>query len=57
MLYDWRIMALLNALRMVIIIWTYYNWYYDLNSLARQQLGFKLNFSWKGAQITGLEII
>ena len=57
LLYDWFVIALLNVLRMVIIIRSCYHWHYNSNSLARQQLGLKLNFSWTGMQIIVSEII
>ena len=40
----------------VCITRTCYNCYYNSNSLARQELGLKRNFSWKEAQIIGSEI-
>ena len=36
---------LLNGLQMIITIQTCYNWYYNSNFLARQQLSLKHNFS------------
>ena len=47
----------MNVLWIVILIPTCYNWYYNLNSLVREQFCLKRNFSWRGAQIISSEII
>ena len=49
--------SVMNVPRMVIIIWTCYNWYYNSISIERQQVSFKHFFSWTGVQTIGLETI
>ena len=50
-------MDLLNVLQMVILIPTYYNWYYNSNCLVRQELGLKRSSLRRKAWVIGSEII